>query len=61
MFRLIVIIALAYGAYWCYNNVDFNTIMNNAVNSVQNEKTILKVNQGRAQRDADIQRALENQ
>ena len=60
MVRIILILAVLYGAWWCWNNVDFNSMMNNAANTVQNEKTIKAVTQGRQNRSQDIDNALGN-
>ncbi len=48
MLRLIIIIALAFGIYWCYNNINFDSVKNSVSEGVKNEKTIKAVNQGRA-------------
>ena len=48
MIRLIVVILLAAGAFWCYNNVDFSSLTQKAGQAVQNEKTIKAVNEKRA-------------
>ncbi len=60
MVRILVILALCYGAWWCWNNVDFNAMINNAANTVQSEKTIKAVTQGRQNRANDIDNALGN-
>lgn len=48
MIRFIMIIALAYGIFWCFNNVNFDNVKKSIVDGVKNEKTIKAVNQGRA-------------
>ena len=48
MIRFIMIIALAYGIFWCLNNVNFDNVKKSIVDGVKNEKTIKAVNQGRA-------------
>lgn len=58
MIRLIVILALGYGIYWCYNNVDFGAIINNAGQKVQSEKTINAVTRGRQQNADAVNEAL---
>ena len=54
MVRIILILAVCFGAWWCWQNIDFNAILNNAANTVQNEKTIKAVTEGRQQRSQDI-------
>ena len=58
MVRLIIILAIAFGAYWCYNNVDFGAVKNNTVQKIQNEKTIKAVTQGRQQNAKDVENAI---
>ena len=58
MIRCLIIVALCYGIYWCYNNVDFEALKNNTVNAVQNEKTIKAVTQGRQQNADAVNNAL---
>ena len=58
MIRLIIILAIAFGAYWCYNNIDFGAIADNAASKIQNEKTIKAVTQGRQQNANDVEDAL---
>lgn len=60
MIRIIVVLALAYGCWWCYQNLDFNAVVNNAVNTVQSEKTIQAVTKGRQQNAQDVNNALGN-
>jgi hypothetical protein len=50
MIRLLIIIALAYAAFWCYNNVNFSKIADDTKSSIQNEKTIKAV---RNERDSN--------
>lgn len=49
MVRILIILALAYGAYWCYNNVDFANLADNAKTKLQSEKTINAVTKSRQQ------------
>lgn len=60
MVRIILILVICYGAWWCWNNVNFSAIMNNAASNVQNEKTIKAVTQGRQNRANDINNAIGN-
>ncbi len=60
MVRIILILAVCFGAWWCWQNIDFNAILNNAANTVQNEKTIKAVTEGRQQRSQDINNAMGN-
>ena len=60
MIRFLLVLALAYGIFWCYNNVDFSAITNSITNGVKNEKTIKAVNQGRAQMAIDNENAMNN-
>ena len=60
MIRFIVILAVLFGAWWCWQNVDFNAMVNNTVNTIQNEKTIKAVSQGRQQNAHDVDEALGN-
>ena len=58
MIRFLMILALLYGIYWCYNNVDFGAVSNSVYQGVKNEKTIKAVNQGRAQMAEDNENAM---
>lgn len=58
MIRVLIILALAYGAYWCYNNVDFDAMVNNATTKIQSEKTVKAVTQGRQQNADAVNKAL---
>lgn len=43
MIRLIIIAIIAFAAFWCFNNLNFNKIADDAMSSIQNEKTIKAV------------------
>lgn len=58
MIRLLLIIAIAYGAFWCYNTFS-NFSKDEAVNSMKNMKIIKTVNDGRAKMNYDAQHAGE--
>ncbi len=58
MVRIIVILAICYGAWWCYNNVDFTAIVDNATNKIHSEKTIQAVTNSRQQNAEAVNRAL---
>lgn len=60
MIRLLIILALGYGIYWCYNNVDFGAMMNNATTKIQSEKTINAVTRARQQNADAVNEALGN-
>lgn len=58
MLRFLLLLALAYGIFWCYNNVDFGAITSSVSFGVKNEKTIKAVNQGRANMAEDNENAM---
>ena len=58
MLRLIIIIALAFGIYWCFTNVNFEAVKNSVSEGIKNEKTIKAVNQGRTQMAIDNENAM---
>lgn len=58
MVRIIVIIAIACGIYWCYNNINFESVKQSVTSGVKNEKTIKAVNQGRTQMAEDNENAM---
>lgn len=60
MIRLLIIIALAYAAFWCYNNVNFSKIADTTKTSIQNEKTIKAVRNERDVNRGDEQSILDN-
>ncbi len=45
--KLIILVAIGYGIYWVYENVDFANLVNDTTNKIQNEKTIQRVTNGR--------------
>jgi len=60
MVRLLIIIALAFAAFWCYNNIDFSSIAKNTENSIKNEKTIKAVRNERSSNYEYEQSAINN-
>ena len=60
MIRLIVVILLAAGAFWCYNNVDFSNIVDNMGASFKKEKTIKAVTEKRQADFDNEQSVIEN-
>ena len=60
MIRLIVIIAIALAAFWCYNNIDFSNVAKNTQSSIQNEKTIKAVREKRQMDKDDAQSVMDN-
>lgn len=60
MIRLLIIIALAFAAFWCYNNIDFSHVSNDAQSSIQNEKTIKAVREKRQMDKDDAQSVMDN-
>ena len=60
MIKFLLLLTLAFGVFWCYNNLDFGAIANSVANGVKNEKTIKAVNQGRAQMAKDNENAMNN-
>lgn len=49
LIKLILLIAIGYGIYWVYENVDFANLKNDASQKIQTEKTIQRVTKGRQQ------------
>lgn len=47
MIRLFILIVMAFGILWCFNNVDFTKIKNDTLKHIKNEKTIKAVNSTR--------------
>lgn len=60
MIRFIIVMALGYGVYWCYYNVDFNMLKDNAIDFIKKEKTIDAVIKGRQQNSNSINNAINN-
>ena len=60
MIRLLIIIALGYAAFWCFNNVNFSNIAKNTQASIQNEKTIKAVTEKRQIAKDDAQSVMDN-
>ncbi len=44
MVRFIVLVAVAIAVFWCFNNVNFSNIIDNAKTSIQNAITVKAVN-----------------
>ncbi|MGN0014301.1 MAG: hypothetical protein ACI37T_02645 [Candidatus Gastranaerophilaceae bacterium] len=47
LIKLIILAAVCYGIYWTTQNVDFNSMVNDATQKIENEKTITRVVGGR--------------
>lgn len=60
MIRILLILAVCYGAWWCYNNIDFNAVKTNTINTVKSEKTIQAVTESRRQNADAVHDALGN-
>jgi predicted negative regulator of RcsB-dependent stress response len=60
MFRLLVIIVLAFAAFWCYNNINFSNVAKDAQSSIRNEKTIKAVREKRQFAKDDAQSVMDN-
>lgn len=58
MIRILIILALAYGVYWCYNNIDFNNVKSSTIETIKKEKTIKAVNQTRSDLAEDAEEAM---
>lgn len=55
MIRLLIILALAFGIYWCFNNLKMDFSMDSAVNAIKSEKTIKAVSQGRDRINTEVE------
>ena len=61
MVRFLIIVAIAFAAFWCYNNIDFSNIVDNAKSSIQNEKTIKTVNDKRSFDHEQVEAVMRNE
>ena len=60
MVRLIIIAALAFAAFWCYNNIDFSGLAQKTENSIKNEKTIKAVRNERSTNNDNAQSVVDD-
>ena len=58
MIRIIIILALAFGIFWCFNNINFNTVKDSMIEGAKKEKTIKAVTEGRARMAEDNEAAM---
>lgn len=49
LIKLILLVAIGYGIYWVYENVDFANLLNDTTQKIKSEKTIQRVTNGRQQ------------
>lgn len=47
--KLILLVAIGYGIYWVYENVDFANLISESKQKIKQEKTIQRVTNGRQQ------------
>lgn len=45
--KLIILVAIGYGIYWVYENVDFANLVSDTTQKIKQEKTIQRVTTGR--------------
>ena len=60
MIRFLLLLALAYGVFWCYNNIDFGSATNSFSNGVKNGKIVKSVNDGRQKVVDDSESVADN-
>jgi len=60
MIRFIILIAIAFAAFWCYNNVDFDSVKGSMIKTMKKEKTIKAVDGGRTRMAEDAENAINN-
>ena len=60
MIRLIIIAAIAFAAFWCYNNINFSNIAKQTENSIKNEKTIKAVRNERSTNNGNAQSVVDD-
>ena len=60
MIRLIIIAAIAFAAFWCYNNIDFAGMAKKTENSIKNEKTIKAVRNERSTNNGNAQSVMDD-
>lgn len=56
--KFLIILVAAAALIWFGMNFDFDNFKPNTTNTMKQEKTILKVNQGREQQQKDIENAV---
>ena len=59
LIKLLIFAGIVYGIVWVYQNVDFNTITQDVTQKIQQEKTVVRVLQGRENAARDAQRVSE--
>ncbi len=47
--KVILLVAIGYGIYWVYENVDFASLIGESKQKIKQEKTIQRVTNGRQQ------------
>lgn len=47
--KVLLIVAIGYGIYWVYENVDFANLIGESKQKIKQEKTIQRVTNGRQQ------------
>lgn len=47
--KILLLVALGYGIYWVYENVDFANLISESKQKIKQEKTIQRVTNGRQQ------------
>ncbi len=57
--KLLILAGLVYGVIWVSQNVDFNKVMSDAQQRIEQEKTVSKVTEGRQRADADARKVTE--
>lgn len=45
--KILILVAIGYGIYWVYENVDFSSLMSDSRAKIKQEKTIQRVTNGR--------------
>lgn len=58
MIRILILLAMLYGIYLCYYNVNFEEVKASLINAAKNEKTVKLVNTQRAQMFEDNEKAM---
>lgn len=47
--KILLLVAIGYGIYWVYENVDFSNLVSDTTQKFKTEKTIQRVTNGRQQ------------
>jgi len=56
--KLIILAGVIYGIFWVYQNVDFNQLVNETNQKIEQEKTVTRVIDGRQNAIKDTQNVL---